>query len=299
MFRAVAAALVLSIAFAAPIGAQTLPAAVIVHPGDRLQVQVNGESDVSQTVFVADDGTIGLPLIGQIRVAGATPTSASDAIATALKRYVRDPKVIVSILSEGHENVLVLGAVVNSGEYQLRPGARLSDAITAAGGMDPTISGEYPVARIAMPNGTINNISLDKLLRGGDPTRDIVLPDRAAVYVPGATTFDITVLGAVDHPGTISLNDGDRLSIAISKAGNSSNSKADLNRILVTRTEADGKTASHPVDLYQSLEKGDSRYDPRLRKGDIVYVPIAKQSHGNLTNAIFLLTRLFLLPIGL
>jgi polysaccharide biosynthesis/export protein len=297
--RALAVVFALVLALLAPVGAQSVPAVAIVHPGDRLQVQVNGEDEISQTVSVADDGTIGLPLVGQIRVAGATPTAVSNAIATALKRYVRDPRVVVSVLSEGHINVLVLGVVANSGEYELRHGARLSDAITAAGGMDPTINGEYPIARIAMPNGTVNHISLDKLLRGGDPERDIVLPDHAAVYVPGTTTFDITVLGAVDHPGTITLNEGDRLSIAIAKAGNSANSKADLNRIMVTRAEAGGKAVSHPVDLYQSLEKGDSRYDPRLAKGDVVFVPIARQSHGNLTNAIFLLSRLLFLPLGL
>jgi len=63
----------------------------------------------------------------------------------------------------------------------------------------------------------------------------------------------------------------------------------------VTRKESTGATASHPVDLYKALEKGDSRFDPRLSKGDIVFVPLAQQSHGNLTNAIFLLSRLIFL----
>jgi polysaccharide biosynthesis/export protein len=285
-------ALVFALAGAAP--AQTVPVNPVLHAGDQLRVQVGGETEISQQVVVADDGTIGLPLVGQIHVAGATPRAAADAIAGALRKYMRDPQVIVAVVNEGHVSVLVLGAVVNSGEYALRPGARLSDAITAAGGMDPTISGEYPVARIALPDGSRANISLDKLLRGGDPTRDITLPDRSAVYVPGPTTFDISVLGAVDHPGTLTLNEGDRLSIAIAKAGTTPNSQADLNRILVTRTEINGTTVSHPVDLYRSLEQGDSRFDPRLQKGDIVYVPIAKQSHGNLTNALFLLSRLLI-----
>jgi polysaccharide export outer membrane protein len=271
--------------------AATTPSTV-VHAGDQLQIQITGETEISQKVTVAGDGTIGLPLVGQIHVAGATPDGASEAISVVLKRYVRDPRVIVAVLGEGHVNVLVLGDVAQSGEYQLRPGARLSDAITAAGGMDPSINGEYPVARIALADGTTYHISLDKLLRGGDPTRDIELPDKAAVYVPGPTTFDITVLGAVDHPGTLSLNEGDRLSIAIAKAGNSASSSGDLTRIMVTRADPNGTTASHPVDLYRSLEKGDRLYDPRLQKGDVVFVPKANQSHGNLTNAVFLLSRL-------
>jgi polysaccharide export outer membrane protein len=292
---ALALCAVLFVASAGGAVAEPVPAVSIVHPGDQLQVQITGENEISQKVVVADDGTIGLPLVGQVRVAGASPGNASDAIAVALKRYVRDPHVNVIVLTEGHVNVLVLGDVVNSGEYALRPGAHLIDAIAAAGGMDPSINGEYPVARIALPNGTTDHISLDKLLRGGDPTRDVELPDKSAVYVPGPTTFDITVLGAVDHPGSITLNEGDRLSIAIAKAGNSATSSADLTRIVVTRKESTGKTASHPVDLYKALEKGDSRFDPRLSKGDIVFVPLAQQSHGNLTNAVFLLSRLFFL----
>jgi protein involved in polysaccharide export with SLBB domain len=190
---------------------------------------------------------------------------------------------------------MVLGDVVNSGEFDLRPGARLSDAITAAGGMDPSISGEYPVARIALADGTTYHISLDKLLRGGDPERDVVLGDKAAVYVPGPTTFDVAVLGAVDHPGTITLNEGDRLSMAIAKAGSTQSATGDLTRVMVTRVDPNGKSASHPVDLYQSLEKGNTLYDPVMRKGDVVYVPIAKQTHGVLINALFLLSRLIIL----
>jgi protein involved in polysaccharide export with SLBB domain len=208
---------------------------------------------------------------------------------------LRNPQVTVNVVTPGHITVLVLGDVVNSGQFELRPGARLSDAITAAGGMAPSISGEYPVARIALADGTTYHISLDKLLRGGDPDRDVVLNDRSAVYVPGPTTFDVAVLGAVDHPGTITLNEGDRLSIAIAKAGNTRKATGDLTRIMVTRTESNGKSASHPVDLYQSLEKGNNLYDPVLRKGDIVYVPAAKQTQGTFTNILILLSRLIIL----
>jgi polysaccharide export outer membrane protein len=287
--------LALLLALGVGAAAQTTTPSAILHPGDQLHVLVVGEPELTRDVAVASDGTIGLPLAGEIRVGGATPAAAADAIAAALQKYIRSPQVTVNVASAGHINVLVLGDVVTSGEFQLRPGARLSDAITAAGGMDPSINGDYPVARIALADGTTYHISLDKLLRGGDPERDVVLGDRAAVYVPGPTTFDVSVLGAVDHPGTITLNAGDRLSIAIAKAGNTQSASGDLTRIMVTRTEANGSSASHPVDLYQSLEKGNTLYDPLLRKGDIVYVPVAKQTHGVLTNVLFLLSRLIFL----
>lgn len=296
MLRRFACGAVAVAAFLAVSATGSVADTAVVHAGDQLQVRVEGEDTLSQTVTVAGDGTIGLPLVGQVRVGGASIPAADDAIAVALKRYLRDPHVTISVLNQGHVNVLVLGDVVNSGEYTLRPDAKLSDAITAAGGMASTIDGAYPVARVALADGTVYHISLDKLLRGGDPERDVTLTDRAAIYVPGPVRFDVTVLGAVDHPGTVSINEGDRLSIAIAKAGNSATSQSDLTRILVTRTEPDGTTASHPVNLYQSLEKGDTRFDPLLRKGDIVYVPLGRKGGGDvLSNALFVLGRLFFL----
>jgi polysaccharide export outer membrane protein len=294
--RAVAvAACVFALALARVAAADPLPASAVLHPGDQLHVDVVGEPQLSQNVVVAQDGTIGLPMAGEVHVAGATPADASDAIASALARYIRHPQVTLAMTTHGSVHVMVLGDVVNSGEYALDPGAHLSDAIAAAGGMDPTIAGPYPVARVAEPGGTTYHVSLEALLRGGDPARDVPLTEGAAVYVPGQTTYDVTVLGAVDHPGTVTINDGDRLSIAIAKAGDDAASSADLTHVMVTRTEADGTTASHPIDLYKALENGDTRYDPLLRKGDVVYVPMAHKSGTNATNALFLLSHLFFL----
>ncbi len=81
--------------------ADSLPAQTVVHAGDQLDVQISGETDISQQVTVAGDGTIGLPLIGQVRVAGATPQGAGDAIASRPQRYVRDPHVNVNVISVG------------------------------------------------------------------------------------------------------------------------------------------------------------------------------------------------------
>ena len=279
-------------AFAPAMCVAALPAGALVHAGDKLHVEVVGEAELTSDVVVAGDGTIGLPLVGQVRVAGVTPNGASQAIAVALKPYVRDPRVSVDVAEEGVIAVSVFGDVVNSGAYKLRPGSTLSAAITAAGGLPDTLLGAYPVARVANTDGTTYHISLDLLLRGGDPTRDVVLRDGSAVYVPGPVQFDVAVLGAVDNPGTIAVNEGDRLSIAVAKAGNSINSHADLNHISVSRTEPNGTRTAHSVNLYEALERGDTRYDPVLRKNDVIFIPMALQSHGNITNAVFLLSRL-------
>jgi protein involved in polysaccharide export with SLBB domain len=118
------------------------------------------------------------------------------------------------------------------------------------------------------------------------------LVDRSSVSVRGRVQFAVNVLGAVDKPGMIELSRGDRLSMAIAKAGESTAAKGDLNRIMVTRTEPNGTTASHEVDLYRAIERGDIRYDPLLRKDDILYVPLATRPRGVLSSGLFLLRTL-------
>ena len=83
--RIIALVCALLLAMPGTLLADSAQADMLVHAGDHLNVQITGETDLSQTVTVADDGTIGLPLVGQVRVAGVTPGGASDAIAIAFK----------------------------------------------------------------------------------------------------------------------------------------------------------------------------------------------------------------------
>src|SRR5260221_13028892 len=62
-------------------------------PGDSVSVQVYGQPDLSTTVYVGDDGTVSVPLAGNIQVAGLSPSQASSRIEAALKlgKFLGDP----------------------------------------------------------------------------------------------------------------------------------------------------------------------------------------------------------------
>ena len=268
-----------------------LAADYTIHAGDQLNVQVYGDQSLTQTVTVLPDGTITYPLIGRVPVSGKTTAGAADAIKHALLKYVRQPFVTVVVAQEGQPNVLVLGDVKTPGKYQLRSGARVTDAIAAAGGLSDDINGTLPVARVSDGDGgTIQSIPLQALLHDGNASLDKQLGEGSVVYVPGPLQYDIEVTGAVDRPGEVRLNEGDRLSMAIAKAGNSANSNADLNNIRITRTATDGTKTTYKIDLYKALEDGESQYDIQLQKDDVVYVPQARKPNPNgLTGLLYLL----------
>lgn len=264
----------------------------VIHPGDQLSVQVYGDQTLTQNVTVLTDGTIAYPLIGQVGVAGKTPEQAASLLTSRLLKYVRHPIVTVAITQLAQPDVLVLGDVKNPGKYQLRSDGRLSDAIAAAGGI-AVENGAYPLARVSDPKGHVTQVSLNDLLRNGDVQLDQRLGEGDVVYVPGPVQFNVEVEGAVDHPGEIQVNQGDRLAVAIAKAGNSASAQSDLNHIRLIRTLPDGKQQTQEINLYQALKGGDESTDVALQKGDIIYVPQGSQPHSIWQSPLlYILTRL-------
>lgn len=264
----------------------------VIHPGDQLNVQVFGQQSLSQTVTVAPDGSVDYPLIGHMQVGGMTIEAATNSIHNKLLKFVRQPNVTIAIAQLAQPTVLVLGNVKTPGKYQLRSDARITDAIAAAGGI-ADVNGALPEARVSDSSGNVSTVSLQKLLHDGDMTTDKNLSEGSVVYVPGPVTLDVVVEGAVDHPGDVQVSEGDHLSMAIAKAGNSANANADLNNIRVLRNMPDGSRQQLNVNLYKALEHNDSSADPVLQKGDVVYVPQARQKSNFFANPLlYLLGRL-------
>jgi polysaccharide biosynthesis/export protein len=273
----------------------SLPAQTKIHPGDQLSIQVYGDQSLTQNVMVLSDGTVEYPLIGRVPVAGKSLDQAANLLTERLRKYVRQPVVSVSILQLGQPDVLVLGDVKTPGKYQLRSDARLTDAIAAAGGLI-NVNGTFPDARVADASGTVTSVSLENLLQRGDTALDVPLSEGSVVYVPGPVQFTVDVAGAVDHPGEVQVSEGDHLSIAIAKAGDSQNANADLNHIRLIRTAADGKQTTTEINLYQAINSGDQSADVALQKGDVIYVPQAAH-HSDVfggvgSGLLYILTRL-------
>jgi polysaccharide export outer membrane protein len=140
-------------------------------------------------------------------------------------------------------------------------------------------------------------VTRPKIYTEGDLSGNVPVSDGATVFIPAPAIIDIEVTGAVDHPGQIELSQGDRLSMAIAKAGNSSQTDADLNNIHITRPLANGQAQNFSINLYQELQQGNVAKDIVMQKGDVVFVPKAK--HGlNGDNSSASTNPLYLLLLG-
>jgi polysaccharide export outer membrane protein len=109
----------------------------VVGPDDLISVDVFQIPDLSRTVQVDSEGSILLPLLGQVPASGRTLAQLSQQIASAYgSRYVRDPKVTVSVKESASQKVTVNGAVIAPGVYPITSGTTLMQAIAMAKGPD-------------------------------------------------------------------------------------------------------------------------------------------------------------------
>lgn len=119
-----------------PVEEPTPPlAAYRIGSGDKVRVTVLELQDMTVETDVADDGTIGLPLVGSLQVAGRTAPEVRAALSERLARdYIKDPKVNVEVTR--YRPFYVLGQVNRPGSYPFEPEVDIRKAVAIAGGFN-------------------------------------------------------------------------------------------------------------------------------------------------------------------
>lgn len=138
------------------------------------------------------DGSIDLPLIGNTPVGGMTVQQAKEAVAAAMRRYVDEPKVGVTVTSYNSRKILVLGEVKKPGIVQdPGPNLALAEALAKAGGVDLiTASGSNVyIIRGALTEPKVIRVEIDTAM-GMFQAQHIWLRSRDVVFVDSRVITD-------------------------------------------------------------------------------------------------------------
>lgn len=135
-----------------------------VQPGDELTLLVWNQAQLSGPVVVRLDGSASLPLVGDVALAGLTPSDAAAAVAARLKGLVVDPNVTINVAKPRVPTVTVLGEVKTPGVVPLQPGDGILQVLARAGGTTPFASrdGIY----VLRAEGVRIRFDIDRLRRG-------------------------------------------------------------------------------------------------------------------------------------
>jgi protein involved in polysaccharide export with SLBB domain len=258
-----------------------------VRPGDILEISVLGEQAVSGPATVTPDGKLVLHMAGEIPATGRTLSQLTQMITVALKQFVRDPQVAVSIRSSRRLFAYVLGRVARPGAYEIEKGWSISQLVAAAGGP----ANEAALARtLVMRKDETIPVDLEKLIVGGNTSANFLLEPDDVVLVPEVKER-VLIMGQVQKPGSYAFKAGDRVVDALGAAGGLT-ANASVNEVGVIRRQGQ-KPAVTRLDLDKFYKNADATQNITLQPDDIVYVPEKGVDWLTILNPFFLILHLF------
>jgi len=161
--------------------------AYVLQPGDLVEIKVFMEDDMDRTLRVSGGGSVTFPLVGGVQMAGYTVAQAEDALADALKTYLKNPQVSILIKEYGNKTVYVLGQVKKPASIEIPPEKPLTvlEAVTSVGGFTD-VAATSKVRVLRMENGEQKAIDVDvtQITKQGNKAMDIPLLPGDVVFVP-------------------------------------------------------------------------------------------------------------------
>jgi len=240
----------------------------MITPDDVLEISVYGEPDLSTSVKVSRDGTIGYPLLGNIKAGGLSTRQLERSITDLLEQdYMVNPQVKVFI--KEYSKISILGEVEKPGSYQLEENLTLTQAIALAGGFND--SADTAKVKIIRSRGNgedrIIEVNFDDILNKKIQDSEIRPSDKIVVEQLGR----ISIIGQVSRPGTYDLKKGLTVVEAIGLAGGFTPTAAQ-NATRVVRTEGDKKVIIN-IPVANITRGSDDSKNIELQPGDTILVP--------------------------
>ena len=160
----------------------------VLGPADVLKVNVWKNAELSGEATIRPDGTISLPLLGEIRAAGRTPRELQFDIAQKLATFVKDESatVTVTVAAINSYRFVVVGNVEHGGSFTANHYTTVTEAIALAGGPNRFAEPDQMVIIRLDPKTGIKRIPVDytAILSGARPDENLALLPGDTVYVP-------------------------------------------------------------------------------------------------------------------
>lgn len=253
--------------------------------GDRLNISVQEQADMSRVYAVAGDGSVDFSFAGRVVIAELTVEEAAAKLEAILEKdYFKEAHVSISIANFVEGDILVQGEVVNPGVLSFRGDSimTVTEAIMRSGGLTDRAAGERVQIVRWVPGGRMERdtitVNVSKIL-AGDFGSDQYLRPRDTVMVPRrgegeeAETPEVLALGEFVKPGYYSFRPNMDIIQMVTRTGGLGEF-ADWSAARILRKRPGGNDYSVvPLDLTRLFSAADMSLNLKLQPGDIFFVP--------------------------
>ena len=158
--------------------------------GDHLAINVWENPNLTTDAVIRPDGTITMPLIGDLKAAGETPSSLKNMIKARLSDFIKlnaGSEITVAVKSANSYRITVSGEVNHPGVITADHYVSVAEAIAQAGGFTRFAKrNDMMLQRRDPQTGRTRQIPLvyDLLVDGSHPEMNLVMIAGDSLYVP-------------------------------------------------------------------------------------------------------------------
>ncbi len=234
----------------------------VIGPGDEIQIRAWGQIDVDFNAVVDRDGTISVPKVGVINVAGIKANDLPAYLKTVFRRTFRNFELTATLGKLRSIQIFVVGQAKRPGTYTVSSLSTLVTALFAAGG--PSSKGSMRSIQLKRANRVVTDFDLYDLILSGDKSKDAPLLPGDVIYIAPVGQL-VAVTGSVNVPAVYELKQNTVLFDLIRWAGGLATTAAGQ-KATVERIE------DHKARTVEEFALDMSGLSRAIRDGDLVTV---------------------------
>ncbi|MGI4758793.1 MAG: SLBB domain-containing protein [Janthinobacterium lividum] len=258
-----------------------VPADYIVGPGDEVLLRIWGPEAFNSQLTVDRSGSIYVPKVGAIHVAGLRFDDLQQQITASVNRVYRNYNLTVNLGRLRSIQIYVVGEARQPGAYTVSSLSTVLNALFASGG--PSVRGSMRHIQIRRGSTVLPEFDLYDLVLRGDKTRDTHLEAGDTIFIP-AVGPQIALGGSVRHPALYELKADSTLQDVLDLAGGFSAVGTGLNltldRIGEDHVRHTMNVGADAAGRAMALRDGDVLYAGHISAGYEETITI----RGNLAN---------------
>lgn len=250
----------------------------VIGPGDELRLQIWGQVSQHGNFIVDRTGSISLPQVGTIHVAGLRFAQLADFLKSQLSRVYRNFDLNVNLGQLRSIQVFVVGRAQKPGSFTIGSLSTLLNALFESGG--PLPQGSLRDIQVRRNGQTVTHFDLYDLLLRGDKSKDVPLQAGDVIFIPDVGP-QVAITGSVNVPGIYELHGETNVAQALALAGGLTNTAAS-SRLRVERIpdrtqramvevsqDATGSTAAQDGDIITATSIVGSFKDAVTLRGNV------------------------------
>lgn len=217
-----------------PINMPNLGSDYIVDVGDSFNLELTGKSSDSYELTVQRDGSLIIPKIGKLNVAGQSLMMVESAVSNLFQTTSLGITHFLSLSKLRDIQILMLGGIESPGIYTISGGSSILSALNVAGGIAE--NGSFRKIELRRGGNVIHTVDLYDIFIFGKFDSTFTLRSGDSIFV-SPSSLNIPVSGGVNNSAIYEALPNQTIAEMIDFAGGFSESFIGFNSVLVNRVD--------------------------------------------------------------